>query len=99
MSEVKAVQEEVVPENKQDTTESVSSEPASAPPVAASDKAVPKAPAKAAAKNTEQKTVLKKDAVKTKGQKAVKGKPAAPQQATPGIVNLNEVATLLASHR
>jgi hypothetical protein len=92
MSEVKAVQEEVVPETKQDTTESVSSEPASAPPVAASDKAVPKAPAKAAAKNTEQKTVLKKDAVKTKGQKAVKGKPAAPQQATPGIVNLNEVA-------
>jgi polyphosphate kinase 2 len=92
MSEVKAVQEEVVPENKQDTTESVSSEPASAPPVAASDKALPKAPAKAAAKNTEQKTVLKKDAVKTKGQKAVKGKPAAPQQATPGIVNLNEVA-------
>ena len=45
MSEVKAVQEEVVPENKQDTTESVTSEPASAPPVAASDKAVPKAPA------------------------------------------------------
>jgi polyphosphate kinase 2 (PPK2 family) len=93
MSEVKAVQEEVVSENKQGTTESVTEAPAAAPPVAASDQAAPKAPEKAAAKNTEPKTtVLKKDAVKTKGQKAEKGKPAAQQPATPGVINLNEVA-------
>jgi polyphosphate kinase 2 len=92
MSEVKAVQEEVVPE-KRGATESVTEEPAAAPQNAAADQAAPKPPAKATAKNTEQKTtVLKKDAVKTKGQKAEKSKPAAPPQATPGIVNLNEVA-------
>jgi polyphosphate kinase 2 len=93
MSEVKAVQEEVVPETKQGTTESVTEEPAAAPPAAAANQAIPKAPAKAAAKNSEQKTtVLKKDAVKTKGPKAAKGKPAAPQQATPTSTNLNGAA-------
>jgi polyphosphate kinase 2 len=92
MSEVTAVQEEVVPENNQVDSESVTVEQADAPPVAPV-KTGPKTVAKAAGKSSEQKTTLKKEAVKetvkTKASKTSKGKTAEAATA-PARVNLNQ---------